>query len=215
MPAKEYVPPICSSFQTQSCVCALYTPTHEIPHLEVACVDLHLVSMDPMIVEGDIIFENQGGSALTIRGFAGGASRLIELSKTSRFLGLFESTRPVPTVRVNAHSVKELSGDLGYRLTLSEFPSNYGKGRGSNPAERQEHDVTPGACEYGACQRTRLAWVLEQNTHFPNDDTQNMDDSAREHKAAKVAQRTLVAHFLPVGMSVINGEEGYGQKASP
>ena len=35
-----------------------------------------------------------------------------------------------------------------------------------------------------------------------------MDDSAREHKAAKVAQRTLVAHFLPVGMSVINGEEG-------
>ena len=95
-------------------------------HLEVACVDLHLVSMDPMIVEGDIIFENQGGSALTIRGFAGGASRLIELSKTSRFLGLFESTRPVPTVRVNANSVKELSGDLGYRLTLSEFPSNYG-----------------------------------------------------------------------------------------
>ena len=95
-------------------------------HLEVACVDLHLVSMDPMIVEGDIIFENQGGSALTIRGFAGGASRLIELTKTSRFLGLFESTRPVPTVRVNANSVKELSGDLGYRLTLSEFPSNYG-----------------------------------------------------------------------------------------
>ena len=39
-----------------------------------------------------------------------------------------------------------------------------------------------------------------------------MDDSAREHKAAKVAQRTLVAHFLPVGMSVINGEEGHGQK---
>ena len=95
-------------------------------HLEVACVDLRLVSMAPMVVEGDIIFENQGGSALTIRGFAGGASRLIELTKTSRFLGLFESTRPVPTVRVNANSVKELSGDLGYRLTLSEFPSNYG-----------------------------------------------------------------------------------------
>ena len=95
-------------------------------HLEVACVDLRLLSMDPMIVAGDIIFENQGGSALTIRGFSGGASREIELTKTSRFLGLFESTRPIPAVRVNANSVKELSADLGYQLTLSGFPTNYG-----------------------------------------------------------------------------------------
>ena len=81
-------------------------------HLEVACVDLRLVSMDPMIVEGDIILENQGGSALTIRGFAGGGSRLIELSKTSRFLGLVESTRPVPTVRVNANSCSKILGSI-------------------------------------------------------------------------------------------------------
>ena len=95
-------------------------------HLEVACVDLRLVSMDPMIVAGDIIFENQGGSALTIRGFAGGASRLIELTKTSRFLGLFESTRLVSTVRVNARSVKALSAERGFELILSDFPANYG-----------------------------------------------------------------------------------------
>ena len=100
--------------------------TSEGAHLEVACVDLRLISMDPMVVAGDIIFENQGGAALTIRGFAGGASREIELTKTSRFLGLFESTRPVPTIRVNANSIKELSADLGYQLILSGFPTNYG-----------------------------------------------------------------------------------------
>ena len=33
-------------------------------HLEVACVDLRLVSTAPMVVEGDIIFENQAHQRL-------------------------------------------------------------------------------------------------------------------------------------------------------
>jgi len=101
------------------------TSSSEGAHLELACTDLKITSIDPLVIAGEIFFENQGGTALTIRGLSGGPSDIVELTKTTKFLGLFTSTRPVPTVRVNANSVRALSADLGYRLTLTGFPDSY------------------------------------------------------------------------------------------